>query len=62
MNKFLHFIEGPEFDDDTVEKIYWFLHDFVLAFESHYYQQLRRKQLNDPPPTPELNFSEEDPF
>lgn len=42
MNKSTLIINVPELTDEAVAGLYDFLHEFILAFESHYYQQLQQ--------------------
>ncbi len=41
MDKPVLIIQAPELNDESVVGIYIFLQELIMAFESHYFQQLR---------------------
>lgn len=55
-------VEAPILDDESAVKIFDFLYDLTLSFESCYYKQLlRRSQYCDPPDGPDyLNDTQGD--
>lgn len=44
MGRTVIIVEAPELDEKAVAGVQDFLHELLLAFESHYYQQLKRMQ------------------
>ena len=60
----LLFIDPPQLSDEAVGEIFNFLHEFLIAFENHYANQLRRYQQPNEPPEPDVleDFDDEIPF
>lgn len=50
MDKPVIIIEAPELNDQGVAHVRAFLHEIILAFESHYYHRLRRYHCRLPLP------------
>lgn len=40
-------IEAPELDDASIAKLHDFIHELLMAFEEHYYHQLRRRVCSE---------------
>lgn len=47
MDKPIFMIEAPILDPDSATNVYQFLQDLILAFETHYYNQLRCYSQNN---------------
>lgn len=55
-------IEAPELDEKTANSVQNFLHELVLAFESHYCLQLRGKRSSSCSLDFDPTVGIEDPF
>lgn len=47
MDKPIFMIEAPILDPDSATNVYQFLQDLILAFETHYYKQLKYYSQNN---------------
>ena len=55
-------IEAPELDDKALMSLQTFLHELTLAFESHYYTQLQRRDCLSATQTYDPIPEDQDPF